>query len=655
MIRSVFSAKNFFIAFLFIGVGLSLYIAYYYNQIKYEINTLVDYHPTLTTQIFDRNGDKIANIFNKEHRYFVHFEDIPPQIIEALLAIEDTMFFEHPGINIDAILRAIIKDVKARKFVEGASTITQQLVKNTLLTREKKLSRKFKEVLFSLKIETLLTKEEILERYLNQIYYGHGYYGIKTAANGYYHKDLDDLSLKEIAVLVGLPKAPSYYSPTRHYEQAMGRGNRVVSRMYSIGWIDENSYEQALQETPEVFNDTLTQNKAPYIVDEVMRQLRSEFKDIKGGGYKIHTTIDIRMQEAARKALKEGYDLSVQRAQKSEDYNQTLMDKLQGAMVSLESNTGNILALVGGIDYKVSQYNRATQGKRQPGSAFKPLIYQVAVDLGYSGASQLVDIARTYDYELDGEEKKKWKPKNYGKDYKGFISLREALVHSRNLATINLVTDIGLTTMRRALSKYHIQDLPPDLSLALGSITVSPLNFSYYYTVLSNYGTQVEPILIRSVENSYGEEITYENESEFQTTPEQAYIMIDVMKDVIKKGSGRRAKVWGIELAGKTGTTNRGIDAWFCGFSPDIQTVVWYGNDDNTPMFKGEQGGRTAAPAFASFYRQILKTHPEIKRKFEIPEEMISSYVGKQKEYFTETSKPPRIQNTQDADEELLF
>jgi penicillin-binding protein 1A len=389
-------------------------------------------------------------------------------------------------------------------------------------------------------------------------------------------------------------------------------------------------------------------------VDEVLRQLQEEYPNIRGGGYKIYTTIDIRMQEAGRKALQEGYNESVLRAQESDDFNQSVMDKLQGALVSIEPRTGDVLALVGGIDYEKSQYNRATQGRRQPGSAFKPLIYLVAVDLGYSGASQLVDIARTYDYELDGEEKK-WKPKNYGKDYKGFITLREALVHSRNLATINLVTDIGLTTMRRELDKFHIKNLPPDLSLALGSITVSPLQFSYYYTILSNYGTQVEPILIRSVQNSFGEEKRYENKKEEQTTPAQAFIMIDVMKDVIKEGSGRNARVNGIELAGKTGTTNEGVDAWFCGFSPDIQTVIWYGNDDNTPMAKGEQGGRTAAPAFASFYRQVLVSHPETKRKFVEPEGVISTYVGKQKEYFTPTSKPPQVQNTQDANEELLF
>lgn len=646
--------KKVFIVFAGLFIALIAYLAYYYNQIKYEVNSLIDYKPTLTTEIYDRNGDKIANIFDKEHRYFVHFEDIPPQIIEALLAIEDTMFFEHPGVNIDAIIRAIIKDIKARKLVEGASTITQQLVKNTLLTREKKFSRKFKELLFSLKIESELSKEEILERYLNQIYYGHGYYGIKTAAMGYFHKDLDDLNLKEIAVLVGLPKAPSYYSPTRHYEQAMGRGNRVITRMHQLGWIDDETYTTSLELSPEVFDDTLTQNRAPYVVDEVLRQLNGEFKNIRGGGYKIYTTIDIRMQEAGRKAIKEGYDLSIERAREMEDFNQSTIENFNGALVSIESKSGDILALVGGVDYQTSQYNRATQGQRQPGSAFKPLIYQVAVDLGYSGASQLVDIARTYDYEIDGEEHQ-WKPKNYGKDYKGFISLREALVHSRNLATINLVTDIGLTQMRRSLYKFNIKNLPPDLSLALGSITVSPLEFSRYYTVLSNYGTEVEPILIRNVQNSFGQEVSYENVKEVMTTPQQAYIMIDVMKDVIKKGSGRRARVKGIELAGKTGTTNKGVDAWFCGFSPEIQTVVWYGNDDNTPMAKGEQGGRTAAPAFAAYYREILKTHPELKRKFDEPEGMISAIVEGQKEYFTNISKPPQVQNTQAADEQLLF
>ena len=219
----------------------------------YDISSLVNYNPPVTTRFYDKNDEKIANIFEKEHRYYAYFDEIPPRAVEALLAIEDTTFFEHPGINVDAIFRAIIKDIKAGKLVEGASTITQQLVKNKLLTREKKISRKVKELIYSLKLERVLTKEQILERYLNEIYFGHGYYGIKTAADGYFHKKLDDLTLKEIAMLVGLPKAPSTYAPTKNYEISMGRANRVVARMYDLGWIDKETYEKCAVGKPGSF------------------------------------------------------------------------------------------------------------------------------------------------------------------------------------------------------------------------------------------------------------------------------------------------------------------------------------------------------------------------------------------------------------------
>lgn len=259
---------------------------YFYLKFDYDISALVDYKPSVTTRIYDKNGEKIANIFDKKHRYYAKFDEIPPRVIEALVAIEDTTFFEHPGINIDAIFRAALKVIKAGHAVEGASTITQQLVKNVLLTREKKISRKIKEAIYAIKLEKVLTKEQILERYLNEIYYGHGYYGIKTAADGYFHKKLSELTLKEIAILVGLPKAPSTYAPTKNYEISMGRANRVVKRMHTLGWIDDATYKKALEETPTVYDDTLTQNKAPFIVDEVARRMRAMgMKDFKSGGY----------------------------------------------------------------------------------------------------------------------------------------------------------------------------------------------------------------------------------------------------------------------------------------------------------------------------------------------------------------------------------
>jgi penicillin-binding protein 1A len=652
-------------------------VGYFLYSYNYDISKLVDYKPETTSRIYDKDGKKIANIFNKKHRYYVTFDEIPPRVIEALVAIEDTTFFEHPGINIDAIFRAAIKVIRAGKAVEGASTITQQLVKNVLLTREKKLSRKIKEAIYAIKIERALTKEQILERYLNEIYYGHGYYGIKTAADGYFHKRLEDLTLKEMAILVGLPKAPSTYAPTKNYEISMGRANRVINRMHVLGWIDESTYSHALEENPAVYNDTLTQNRAPFIVDEVARRFRGMgIDDLKTGGYEIYTTIDIRLQAAARESLKYAYDESLKRIEKYKITEQQKLKKFQkiknptesemfelqdvnvsqlnGALVSLDSASGDILALVGSVDYKKSSYNRATQGKRQPGSAFKPFIYQVAIDLGYSGATELVDIAKTYEYEKNGKEMK-WRPRNYEKNYKGLVTLREALIHSRNLATINLVNDIGLNNLLKELKKFNIKNIPHDLSISLGTMSMSPLELAKFYTSFSNNGVQVQPHLIASIEQ--GSRTLYEKEEQQKMTsiPTQAYILTTILKDVVERGTARRARVKGLDLAAKTGTTNSNVDGWLAGYSPTIETIVWFGNDDNTPMYKRETGGRVSGPAFAAYYKEVLNLYPQIKRKFDVPEGIIEVNMGGKKEYFSDISKPPRVAEASNPEEELLW
>ncbi len=648
-------------------------VGYYLFAFEYDISKLVDYTPSTTSIIYDRNGDRVANVFYKKNRFYAPYNEIPPRVIEALVAIEDTTFFEHPGINVEAIFRAVVKVLQAGKAVQGASTITQQLVKNVLLTREKKLSRKIKEAIYSIKIERALSKTQILERYLNEIYYGHGYYGIKTAADGYFHKRLEDLTLKEIAILVGLPKAPSTYAPTRNYEMSMGRANRVVTRMHVLGWIEDKAYATALAESPKVHDDTLTKNKAPFIVDEVSRIMQDKgIKDFRTGGYKIYTTIDLRLQKAGRESLKYAYDLALERsikheekerkrleyAQKTEDeefeFRDVNMSQLNGALVSLDSETGDVLSLVGGVDYKKSSYNRATQGRRQPGSAFKPFIYQVAINLGYSGATKLVDIAKTYAYEKNGEEMK-WQPKNYEKDYKGLIPLREALVHSRNLATINLVNELGLNSLLKELDKFNIQNLPHDLSLSLGSISLSPLQLAQYYTSFSNQGIQKVSHLISRIEQ--GSNTVYEKEdTSFEVSPPtQAFIMTTIMRDVVSRGTGRRARAAGIELAGKTGTTNNNVDGWFAGYSPTTETIVWFGNDDNSPMYRGETGGRIAGPAFSKFYEKALKLYPQMKRKFDVPEGIVEVNINKGKEYFSDISKPPRAEEEVSPEDELLW
>jgi len=651
--------RNLFFTLLLMGVLAPFaVIGYFLKEYSFDVSLIVDYKPPMTTKIYDKNGEKIANIFEEEHRYYAKFNEIPSQVVEALLAIEDTTFFEHPGINVDAIFRAIIKDVQAGKMVEGASTITQQLVKNRLLTREKKLSRKVQEVIYALKVELSLSKEEILERYLNEIYFGHGYYGVKTAADGYFHKNLSELTLKEIAILVGLPKAPSTYAPTKNYEISMGRANRVISRMHALGWIDDATHTASLLEKPKVYDDTLTQNNAPFIVDEVARRAAElGITDFKTGGYEVHTTIDLKLQEAARDSLKKAYNLSVARIKANTSSSERAgvkTDLLNGALVSLNPKNGEILALVGSVDYAKNSYNRATQGRRQPGSAFKPFIYQVALDLGYSGVTELVDVARTYTYYKDGEEQK-WQPKNYKNSYKGLISLREAVVHSSNLATINLVNDIGLPQLLKELKKFGIQNLPPDLSVALGSITLSPLQLAHYYTSFANGGVQVEPVLINSIEKGNKTIHQKQEKSRTITSPEQTYIMTTILKDVIARGTGKFAQVQGIELAGKTGTTNNNMDGWFAGYSPTIETIVWFGNDDNTPMDKVETGGRIAGPAFSMYYTKVLELYPQIQRKFDVPDGIKEIVINGQKEYFSDTSKPPRIDADADKQDTLLF
>jgi penicillin-binding protein 1A len=653
--------KKIFFLFILLGLGVLIWLITLYSQIRFDINKIVDYKPPLTTQFYDRHDKLIANIFAKENRLYAPYKDIPPQIIESLVAIEDTQFFEHKGINPDAITRAIVKDLKHMKLVEGASTLTQQLIKTMVLTREKKIIRKIKEVLLAFRLETLLSKEEILERYLNQVYFGHGYYGIRTAALGYFHKELDQLNLKEIAILVGLPKAPSFYDPTKNLKFSVSRANQVINRLKTLGWINDKQYNEAINFIPIVYDDTLTKNKAPYVVDMAVKELKDNVDDLKTGGYKINLTIDLEAQKIARDALRFGYKKIVER-DIHRDTNESTSKTLNGSIISMESKTGRILSVVGGVDYKKSSFNRATQAQRQPGSSIKPFIYQSALNLGYSTASKLVDISRTYEYKSKQDEVKKWQPQNYAHDYKGLISLRYSLTNSRNLATINLVTEMGIDVVYKNLRYYGLKEIPYDLSITLGSFSISPLELSELYTIFSNNGIRVTPYLVESIKNGNNDILKFEGEKKYIAPPEQTYLMTSILQDVVTKGTGRGALVQGIETAGKTGTTNNNVDAWFCGYSPTIQTIVWYGNDDNKPMRKTETGGRTTAPVFAYFYKHYLQIHPEIKRKFDKPTGVEESIFDNKKEFFTKTSPMPKqtpkkisSDKSLEIDQEIVF
>ncbi|EOJ2684568.1 penicillin-binding protein 1A [Campylobacter jejuni] len=639
--------KYIFSFFTLLFIAGFIYVAYLFTSADTEGYTFKEYKPPLTTQIYDRNGKLVANIF-EQHRFYAPYEELPPRLIEALVAIEDTSFFEHNGVNIDAIFRAAVKIIKSGgKTMEGASTLTQQFIKNTELTPERTITRKIREALLAYKMETILTKEQILERYLNFIFFGHGYYGVKTAALGYFHKNLNELSLKEIAMLVGMPKAPSSYDPTKHLDLSISRANNVISRMYSLGWISKTDYDTAIKEIPQVYDDTLTQNTAPYVVDEVIKQLSPNIKDLKTGGYKIILNIDLDVQNMAQNALKFGYDEIVKR-----DKNANL-STLNGAMVVVNHQSGDVLALVGGINYEKSNYNRATQSMRQPGSSFKPFVYQVAINLGYSPMSEIADISRIFEGGAGNNED--WKPKNEGGKFLGLITLKEALTRSRNLATINLALDMGLDVLYSKLMEFGFKDIPPNLSIVLGSFGISPLEYSKFYTMFGNYGTIKDPQIIRQVQDKTGKTIMEFNLNERKVSDEaQSFLVLDMMRNVVEKGTGRNARVKDIEIAGKTGTTNKSVDAWFCGLTPEIEVIIWYGNDNNKPMRYTEGGARTAAPVFREFLTQYIEKFPDTTRKFSIPNGVYRGNYKGESAYYTTKSPLPKA-NMKFNESEIIF
>ena len=623
--------------FLFLTplILLTVGVLYLYNSTRFDVEKLIYYNPPLTTQFFDRNGNLIANIFGKENRLYANFDEIPGAIIETLIATEDTNFYEHHGFNPEAIIRALIKDIKAGKKVEGASTITQQLVKMIYLSREKKIKRKIKELFIAIKVEQILSKNEIIERYLNQVYLGHGYYGIKTASEGYFHKPLNKLTIKEIAMLIALPKAPSYYDPTKNYNQNIVRANAILKRVYDLGWISEKEYKKAIFEKPTVYNTTLTRNIAPYVVDMAIAELKQTYPDIKTGGYKVVLSIDLEIQKIAKEALKWGYE---RLREKFNINNPTL----NGIIITLDSKNGDILSAVGGVDYTKSNFNRVIQSKRSLGSAIKPFVYQIALNIGYNPATKIPDISRTYKIIDSQQQDKYWKPQNYEKNTLGLITLRKALIHSRNLATINLASLVGLDTIINGLYKFGFNKVPENMSIVLGSFGITPLKIAEEYTLFSNYGSKVKPRFALELENKRKNlKVKFPIRQDDIISPSQSYLMISILKDVVKKGTGRNAKVKNIEIAGKTGTTDNFRDAWWCGFTPETTTIVWFGNNDNSPLGKHMSGGMVSAPVFKKFYTEYLKLHPEIRREFPVPHNVKEFVINGKRELFTKKSPPP--------------
>ena len=682
------------------------------------LDQLGTYQPSLVTQVYSSDQRLIGQFFI-ERRILTPVADIPEQLRRAVIAVEDVRFFEHPGLDYIGMLRAAWTNLRRGGKVEGASTITQQLARSLFLSSERTFDRKVRELILAYKMESVLTKEQILELYLNQIYFGQGAYGVASAAQTYFGKDLSALTVAESAFLAGLPKSPSHYSPFKAYDRAKKRQEHVLSRMEEAGFLSSAEREQAVAETLN-FRRPGGEQAAPYFVEYIRQMLMAKYGEevLYKGGLKVYTTLNMEMQKAAEAAFlaglreldkrqgwrgplrtvdltaptpptvaaktdqavkvgdyREGFvtkvakdhvlvqiDTTVARLAfddmawakrrltgsdtakdvvvtqnfkqvlKPGDVIQVMVKKLdrdivhvqleqtplvEGGLIALEPGNGAIRAMVGGYDFGRSEYNRAVQAHRQPGSAFKPIIYATAVSQGMSPASVILDAPVVYEQE---QEEKTWKPENYGKKSHGMVSLRDALAQSHNLATVRLLDKVGVRNVIEFAKTVGITSpLAADLSLGLGSSSVGLMELTSAYGVLLNQGSRAEPYAILLVKDNAGKVL---EQAEPQSLPviskETAYLITNMMEDVIQKGTGQAAKVIARPIAGKTGTTDEFINAWFIGGAPNLVSGIYVGFDDRRSLGETESGAHAALPIWINFMKDALKQMPVMA--FTIPE-----------------------------------
>lgn len=695
----------------FISLGLIIAPLHFYLSTLPSIRAFEEYRPGIITKLYDANGQLIGE-FLEERRILLPLTSIPRSLLEATIAVEDSRFYRHCGIDFLGIVRALWTNLKARRVVEGGSTITQQLSKLLFLTPEKTIGRKIKEVVLALQIEHRYSKDEILELYFNQIYFGHGAYGVEAAANTYFGKRTQELTLAESALLAGLPRWPAHYSPYNNPEVALKRRAHALRRMVKEGFITEQEARQASQEPLRLKKLTAGENEAPYFVEHVRRKLEKRYGThaIYRGGLKVYTTLDLEIEKIAQRSLKEGLrnidktlgwrkperateeelslfakekrsrilarlkedgvypgivveatstfasiDLggglegilpakniawtgfrspsTILKAKDKVEVRVVELDrekeriilaleqrpKIQGSIVVLEPSSGYIKAMVGGYDFEESEFNRVTQARRQPGSAFKPFIYTTAIDCGYPPNYIIIDAPVIYD---DWGEK--WTPQNYDERYIGPTTLRVGLAQSRNVVTVKLLEEIGV---KRVISYAHRMGiksyLGPNLSLALGTSEVIPLEMAAAYAIFPNQGIKTEPLSILKVLDRDGNvlEENFPKEEEV-LKPTTCYLMTNLLRGVVEQGTGWRARAVGRPCAAKTGTTDECTDAWFIGFAPDLVTCVWVGFDEKISMGKDMTGSRVAGPIWTDFMSEVFKDKPI--REFPTPEKGLS-------------------------------
>ena len=612
-----------FVSLLTVALGVAVimvlaltgYLLYFFLGELPSVDTLKDYRPSIATRVYADNNELVDEFF-LEDRKIIKVAELPNFVVQAFVAAEDSRFFEHRGIDVQSISRAFLKNLRAGRIIQGGSTITQQVAKSLYLSPEKRYIRKIKEAILAYKIDRYLTKEEILNLYLNHIYLGHGTYGVEAAAQGYFGKSARLLTLPEAAMLAGLPKAPSTYSPFSHFDRARQRQSYVLERMVEDGYITGADQERALN-TPLTLRSVRPKEKiAPYFVEHIRRYIVEKYGSdvLYREGLEVYTTLNIEAQKAAREAVERG----LRELEQRQGYETGLV---QGALVSMDVKTGAIKALVGGREFSKSEFNRATQSRRQPGSAFKPLIYTAAFDKGLTPSSHFVDAPISFPdpSQPDGL----WQPKNFDGKFTGPTTLRNAIVQSRNVITIKVLQDIGVDYAASYANVMGISSpLSRNLALALGSSGVTLLEMVRAYGVLANQGRRTTPYFITKIVDRTGH-VFEENQPKVEQVidPRIAFITAYIMQDVVESGTGRRVKSIGRPVAGKTGTTNDVRDAWFMGFTPSLITGVWVGFDQERSLGHQEVGGRAAAPIWLYFMSQSLAGQPI--ETFPVPEGIV--------------------------------
>ena len=692
---------------------LIIVILWTYSNDLPDYKFLNNYKPPVSSKVYSGNGEVVSD-FSKEKRIFVPFNTIPKNVINAFLSAEDKNFFSHPGVDAKGVVRAVINNISnllSSKRLEGASTITQQVAKNFLLTNEVSLNRKIKEAILAFRIERALTKERILELYLNQIYLGSGAYGVAAASLEYFDKSIRDLNYSEAALLAALPKAPSRYNPYKDLEVAKFRRNLVLKNLLENNYLTTEWYEKLkneeikLKKTKKIYLED-----AQYYIEDVRKNVVDtlSYDKVYKQGFNINIPMDLKLQTIATKSLREGliaYDkrrgwrgsltnkdynsdwnigLEKYRLENSiswklaivkklnkfsaeieiQDKKQGIIEyesiswtkkefnklfkpgdiiyvkhikeniysleqlpKVNGGIVVMDPFTGRVLALSGGFSFKQSEFNRATQAKRQPGSAFKPFVYALALENNFSPTTLVLDAPLVLD---QGEDLKMWKPENYGKKFYGPSTLRVGLEKSRNLMTVRIAQKLGLEKIINFSQQLNIYENPEELlSISLGSAETTLLKLTSAYSVFVNGGKIVEPILIDRIQDSEGNtifnnekrkcincnEISYlssdfpeiKNNYKQIFSAETAYQMTSILEGVVQRGTAKKLKELNLNIAGKTGTTNKNTDTWFIGFTSNLLVGVYVGSDNPTPLGKYETGSKTALPIFKKFIEDSVK------------------------------------------------